>query len=74
MARAGSAVARDPAQTREEEVARLLATLANIRRAAAAEMRLLEARAAEFNRQMDEVEGRLAAIETAAAAEGVITR
>lgn len=65
---------RNPALTREEEVARLLVTLANIRRAAAAEMRLLEARAAEFNRQMDEVESRLAAIETAAAAEGVITR
>jgi hypothetical protein len=67
-------MARDPALTPEEEVARLLATLANIRRAAAAEMRLLEARAAEFNRQMAEIEAHLTAIETAAAAEGVITR
>jgi hypothetical protein len=37
-------------------------------------MRLLEARAAEFNRQMAEIEQRLTTIETAAAAEGAITR
>jgi hypothetical protein len=67
-------MARKPALTKEEEVARLLGTLANIRRAADAEMRLLEARAAEFNRQMGEIEQRLATIETAAAAEGVTTR
>lgn len=63
-----------PALTPEEEVARLLTSLSSIKRATEAEMRLLEARVAEFNRKIAEAELRLALAEKMAAAEGVITR
>lgn len=59
-------MARNPALTPEEEVSRLLVSLGKIKRAADAEMRLLEARAAEFNRQIAEIEQRLASIMVAA--------
>lgn len=64
----------DPARTPEEEVARLLTSLSSIKRATEAEMQLLEARVAEFNRKIAEAEQRFALVEKMAAAEGVVTR